>query len=199
MSEVFSCVSLPKCVLCKQARLSLSKGLRMDAEIPKSLAIVDPSVPKTSEERAKAVDTQVIVIGLSHKTATVEVRERLAVQEENWQTVGKAIAALPSIKEAAVISTCNRFEIYFVSSDSHKAIREVTDFLSTQRGVPKRELRDSLFMLSGDEAVWHALRVSGGLDSLVIGEGQILSQMKRCYELATGVFSYWCISSVLLL
>lgn len=186
-------------MLCKQARLSLSKGLRMDAEIPKSLAIVDPSVPKTSEERAKAADTQVIVIGLSHKTATVEVRERLAVQEENWQTVGKAIAALPSIKEAAVISTCNRFEIYFVSSDSHKAIREVTDFLSTQRGVPKRELRDSLFMLSGDEAVWHALRVSGGLDSLVIGEGQILSQMKRCYELATGVFSYWCISSVLLL
>ena len=171
-----------------QARLSLSRSLRMDSEIPKALAIVDPLldvVKKTSEERAKAADTKVVVIGLSHKTATVEVREKLAVQEENWQTVGKALAALPSVKEAAVISTCNRFEIYFVTADVHKGIREVTDFLSNQRDVPKRELRDSLFMLSGDEAVWHALRVAGGLDSLVIGEGQILSQMKRCYEIST--------------
>jgi len=158
----------------------------MDSEIPKSLAIVDPTkVKQTSEERAKAAESKVVVIGLSHKTATVEVREKLAVQEENWQTVGKALAGLPSVKEAAVISTCNRFEIYFVTSDVHKGIREVTDFLSTQRDVPKRELRNSLFMLSGDEAVWHGLRVAGGLDSLVIGEGQILSQMKRCYELAT--------------
>jgi glutamyl-tRNA reductase len=170
-----------------QARLSLSSSLRMDSEIPKALAIVDPllDVKKTSEERAKAADTRVVVIGLSHKTATVEVREKLAVQEDNWQTVGKALAALPSVKEAAVISTCNRFEIYFVTADVHKGIREVTDFLSNQRDVPKRELRDSLFMLSGDEAVWHALRVAGGLDSLVIGEGQILSQMKRCYEIST--------------
>lgn len=163
----------------------------MDSEIPKDkitpvVAIQDPTAPKSSEERAKAAQSNVVVIGLSHKTATVDVREKLAVQEENWQSVGKAIAALPSLKEAAVISTCNRFEIYFVTSDVHKGIREVTDFLSTQRNVPKRSLRDSLFMLSGDEAVWHALRVSGGLDSIVIGEGQILSQMKRCYELASG-------------
>ena len=163
----------------------------MDSEIPKDkitpvVAIQDPTAPKSSKERAKAAQSNVVVIGLSHKTATVDVREKLAVQEENWQSVGKAIAALPSLKEAAVISTCNRFEIYFVTSDVHKGIREVTDFLSTQRNVPKRSLRDSLFMLSGDEAVWHALRVSGGLDSIVIGEGQILSQMKRCYELASG-------------
>jgi glutamyl-tRNA reductase len=57
--------------------------------------------------------------------------------------------------------------------------------LSEAHNVSKQELRESLFMLAEKDAVWHALRVAGGLDSLVIGEGQILSQMKKCYELST--------------
>ncbi|EKX38294.1 Glutamyl tRNA reductase [Guillardia theta CCMP2712] len=188
----FSPVAPLRVVGSSAARLNVSPArfatrpilanVRMDMEIPKSL----PIEPKTKEDRkGKPSETRVVVLGLSHKTATVEVREKLAVQEHNWQSVGRAIAALPSLKEAAVLSTCNRFEIYFVTNDVHAGIREVTEYLSTTRGVSMKELRSSLFMLSEDDAVWHALRVAGGLDSLVIGEGQILSQMKRCYEIAT--------------
>jgi len=62
-------------------------------------------------------------------------------------------------------------QIYIVTSDVHKGIRDVTHFLSESKNVTKKELRQSLFMLTEEEAVWHVLRVAGGLDSLVIGEG----------------------------
>ena len=101
------------------------------------------------------------------------------------QDVQRSIAQLSSVKEAALISTCNRHEIYFVTPDANRGIFEVTRYLSEANGVSKAELRKSLFMLTEEEAVWHVLRVASGLDSLVIGEGQILSQMKKCYELAS--------------
>ena len=82
-------------------------------------------------------------------------------------------------------AACKRTVLTVCVQDFHKGIRHVTDYLSIAHNVSKRELRESLFMLTEDEAVWHALRVAGGLDSLVIGEGQILSQMKKCYELST--------------
>jgi len=127
---------------------------------------------RSGQERLNAAENKVVCIGLSHKTASVEVRERLAVQEQHWQEVQNKIAELPSVKEAAIISTCNRHEIYIVTSDTHKGIQEVTNFLSVAHGVAKRDLRASLFLLTEDDAVWHCLRVAGGLDSLVIGEGQ---------------------------
>jgi len=137
------------------------------------------------ERNGKPKELQVVLIGLSHKTASVDVREKLAVQEENWANAGKALTQLPGIREAAVLSTCNRFEIYFVTDDVHGGTRQVIEHLSGRSGVNMMELRNSLFMLSKEDAVWHALRVASGLDSLVIGEGQILSQMKRCYEIST--------------
>ena len=127
----------------------------------------------------------IVVIGLSHKTASVDVRERLAVPENDWKQVGLELTGLPSISEAAVLSTCNRFEIFLATHSVHSGVREVTDFLQKRCSVPTAQLRQQLFTLSGQEAVWHALRVAGGLDSLVVGEGQILSQVKRCYEIAT--------------
>jgi glutamyl-tRNA reductase len=133
----------------------------------------------------KWVDNKVVCMGLSHKTASVEMREKLAVQEQDWQTVQREIKLLPDIREAAIISTCNRHEIYFVTTDLHSGIRVVTNYLSQKHNVSRKELLHSLFFLAEEEAVWHALRVAGGLDSLVIGEGQILSQMKKCYELST--------------
>jgi glutamyl-tRNA reductase len=123
---------------------------------------------RSGQERLNAAENKVVCIGLSHKTASVEVRERLAVQEQLWQEVQNKIAALPSVKEAAIISTCNRHEIYIVTSDTHKGIQEVTNFL-----------RASLFLLTEDDAVWHCLRVAGGLDSLVIGEGQAKNSHKN--------------------
>jgi glutamyl-tRNA reductase len=90
------------------------------------------------------------------------------------------------VREAAVMSTCNRFEVYLIAGCGYEAIASVVDVLSQRSGIPVGELRRSLFMLTGEEAIWHLLRVSAGLDSLVIGEGQILSQVKRAYEIAGG-------------
>mmetsp|Transcript_10339 Transcript_10339/g.31633 ORF Transcript_10339/g.31633 Transcript_10339/m.31633 type:complete len:491 (-) Transcript_10339:119-1591(-) len=125
------------------------------------------------------------VIGLSHHTATVEVREKLAVPEGQWQEVARQLCELPGVEEAAVLSTCNRFEVYFVSENTFHGIRDVSDFLSRRSGLSVFELRKYLFMLTEEDCIWHLLRVSAGLDSLVVGEGQILSQVRRCYELAS--------------
>ncbi|KAK4536692.1 hypothetical protein CDCA_CDCA09G2717 [Cyanidium caldarium] len=146
------------------------------------------STPEPTRQRndgSLAGDGSVVVIGLSHHTAKVEVRERLAVPEELWKSAAVHLTeACPSVTEVALLSTCNRFEVYLVCSDIKQGIWEVTRCLSQRSGIPLPELRQSLFMLINDDAVWHLLRVSAGLDSLVVGEGQILSQVKRCYELA---------------
>jgi len=157
----------------------------MDLELDSQVLADDSLLQQALKKERKPVENKVVVVGLSHKTTTVEVREKLAVQEPRWQEVGRALTELASVSEAAVLSTCNRFEIYFVTPDVHQGVREVTEYLSRRSNLSITELRKHLFMLSEGEAVWHGLRVAAGLDSLVIGEGQILSQMKRCYELAT--------------
>jgi len=123
-----------------------------------------------------------IVIGLSHKTATVEVREKLSIQEPRWNEASAALTAYDSISEAAVLSTCNRFELYIVAEDHYAATRDAMAFLREHSGLEDSELRPNLFVLQNEDATWHLLRVSAGLDSLVVGEGQILSQVKACYS-----------------
>eukprot|EP00288_Rhodomonas_lens_P018699 CAMPEP_0177716374 /NCGR_PEP_ID=MMETSP0484_2-20121128/14479_1 /TAXON_ID=354590 /ORGANISM="Rhodomonas lens, Strain RHODO" /LENGTH=325 /DNA_ID=CAMNT_0019228407 /DNA_START=73 /DNA_END=1047 /DNA_ORIENTATION=- len=143
-----------------------------------------PVVAERRQSNMKLTEHSIAVIGLSHKTAPVEVRERLSAKEEEWNTLAGQLCDLPSVQEAAVLSTCNRFELYLVSNDNRRAVREVTELLSARSGVPLRELREHLFMLDEYDGVWHVMKVAGGLDSLVVGEGQILSQMKRCYEVS---------------
>ena len=124
---------------------------------------------------------QVHCVGLSIHHADVEVREKLAVPECDWNKASNEICDGGDIAEAAVLSTCNRFEIYYAASDPRAAMASVTKFLADRSGLPVAELRKNLFMLSGDDAVWHIMRVSGGLDSLIVGEGQILSQVRQCH------------------
>lgn len=98
------------------------------------------------------------------------------------------LCEFPNIQEAAVLSTCNRFEVYIASHDPHAAIRDVMTYLQEHSGLSQAELRQNLFMLSLEDAVWHLLKVSAGLDSLVVGEGQILSQVRHailCCTLCT--------------
>lgn len=121
-----------------------------------------------------------LVIGLSHKTATVEVREKLSIPESAWNEAAAALVSYDTIEEAAVLSTCNRFEVYIVAKDHFAATRDVLAFLRGHSGLETAELRPNLFMLQDDEATMHLLRVSSGLDSLVVGEGQILSQVSVC-------------------
>ncbi|CAI5951534.1 unnamed protein product [Closterium sp. NIES-64] len=92
----------------------------------------------------------------------------------------------PHIEEAGVLSTCNRMEIYVVALSWHRGIREVTEWMSKSSGVPVEELRPHLFLLRQRDATQHLLRVSSGLDSLVLGEGQILAQVKQVFKVGQG-------------
>jgi len=124
---------------------------------------------------------QVHVVGLSIHHASVEVREKLAIAEADWNEASSEICATGGVEEAAVLSTCNRFEVYYSATDAREATACVCKYLAERSGLSMGLLRKNLFMLSGDDAVWHVMRVSGGLDSLVVGEGQILSQVRQCY------------------
>jgi len=125
---------------------------------------------------------EVHVIGLSHHNAAVDVREKLSIPEAQWNDAANKLCDSGIIAEACTLSTCNRFEIYFAAHDSYAAFHEATAFLERHSGLPQKVLRKNLFLLSGEDAIWHLMRVSGGLDSLVVGEGQILSQVKQCYN-----------------
>ena len=109
------------------------------------------------------------------------MREKLAIAEADWNSASNEICANGDVEEAAVLSTCNRFEVYYAASDARAAMATVTKYLAERSDLPVSTLRKNLFMLSGDDAVWHIMRVAGGLDSLVVGEGQILSQVRQCH------------------
>ncbi len=133
----------------------------------------------------------IVVIGLSHKTAPVEVREKLSIPEPQLEAAMKSLQNCAHIAEVAILSTCNRLEIYVVVTETELGIREVIQFLtdygqlSITGGASEAiaDLRHHLFVLLQEDAVMHLLRVASGLDSLVLGEGQILAQVKTTHKL----------------
>jgi len=127
--------------------------------------------------------SSVVAIGLSCHTAPVAMRERLAVPEDKWPAAVRQLASYPHIEEAGILSTCNRLELYAVAYSWHRGVREMEAWLAETAGVPLEELRPYLFLLRDRDAVRHLLKVSGGLDSLVLGEGQILAQVKNVARL----------------
>jgi glutamyl-tRNA reductase len=125
----------------------------------------------------------IAVVGLSHKTAPVEIREKLSIQEAKLQEALTHLRGYPHIQEVAIISTCNRLEIYAVVTETEKGVIEITQFLSEIGHIPLTQLRRYLFTLLHQDAVRHLLRVSAGLESLVLGEGQILAQVRNTHKL----------------
>ncbi|MFM5888770.1 MAG: glutamyl-tRNA reductase [Dolichospermum sp.] len=125
----------------------------------------------------------IAVVGLSHKTAPIEVREKLSIPETQIEGAIAHLLSYPHIDEVAILSTCNRLEIYIVSNETTQGIYEVTQFLSEHSKLPIVSLRHHLFILLHGDAVTHILRVAAGLDSLVLGEGQILAQVKHTHKL----------------
>ena len=125
----------------------------------------------------------IVVVGLSHKTAPVEVREKLSIPEPQLESAIADLVSYPHIAEAAILSTCNRLEIYIVTPETEQGLREVTQFLCEHSNLPLHSLRQHLFMLLHSDAVMHLMRVAAGLDSLVLGEGQILAQVKNTHNL----------------
>ncbi len=124
----------------------------------------------------------IAVIGLSHKTAPVEVREKLSIPEHQMEQAIAHLCSYPHVREVVILSTCNRLEIYCVLTETELGVREVTQFLAEQGKVPTHQLRPHLFVLLHQDAVMHLMRVASGLDSLVLGEGQILSQVKETHK-----------------
>ncbi len=125
----------------------------------------------------------IAVVGLSHKTAPVDVREKLSVPDDAKERAIAQLRSYPHIEEVALLSTCNRLEVYVVAHETDQGIRELTQFLSEWSQLPLTELRPHLFVLLHQDAVMHLMRVAAGLDSLVLGEGQILSQVKHTHKL----------------
>ncbi|XP_010254658.1 PREDICTED: glutamyl-tRNA reductase 1, chloroplastic-like [Nelumbo nucifera] len=134
--------------------------------------------------------SSIVVIGLSVHTAPVEMREKLAIPEAEWPRAIGELCGLNHIEEAAVLSTCNRMEIYVVALSRHRGIREVTDWMAKTSGIPVSDLRQHLFLLHDDDATQHLFEVSAGLDSLVLGEGQILAQVKQVVKVGQGVVGF---------
>jgi glutamyl-tRNA reductase len=126
----------------------------------------------------------IAVVGLSHKTAPVEIREKLSIQEAKLESAIAHLCGYPHIEEVAVLSTCNRLEIYAVIKQTEQGIGEIVQFLSEVSQIPLSILRRHLFILLHQDAVRHLMRVSAGLESLVLGEGQILAQVKNTHKLA---------------
>nr|YP_009545975.1 glutamyl-tRNA reductase [Glaucocystis incrassata]ASQ40036.1 glutamyl-tRNA reductase [Glaucocystis incrassata] len=125
----------------------------------------------------------IVVVGLSHKTAPVEFRERLSISNNKMGDTIRELCNYPHIEEVAILSTCNRLEIYLFTSGNYPALREVTQFLADSSNLSINQLREHLFMLLQQDAVMHLMKVTAGLDSLILGEGQILSQVKHAYQI----------------
>jgi glutamyl-tRNA reductase len=127
---------------------------------------------------------QIVIVGLNHRTAPVEVRERLAFPAD---TIGHALRGLVSprwIAEGVILSTCNRVEVCVLAEEGYRGTESVKEFLSSFHGIPLRELDGYLYHQMEEEAVRHLFRVASSLDSMVLGEPQILGQVKDAYGYA---------------
>jgi glutamyl-tRNA reductase len=120
----------------------------------------------------------VLVVGLSHKTAPVTTLERAAVSGDALGKLLQDVAHLPDVAETFVISTCNRVEVYADVDRFHGGVAGICDLLARHSGVPAADLTQSLYVHYEDRAVQHLLSVASGLDSMVVGEDQILGQVR---------------------
>ena len=127
---------------------------------------------------------KVFVAGLNHKIADVDVREKLAFSGPKLEEGLARFRALHGVEEAIILSTCNRVELYANVTDTRSASETVKDFLSEFHGIRKGSLENALYFYHDMDAVKHVFRVASSLDSMVVGEPQILGQLKAAFDLA---------------
>jgi glutamyl-tRNA reductase len=128
--------------------------------------------------------SELLVIGISHKTAPVELRERLALPEGRAASVVRELISTDQVHEAVALSTCNRTELYLVVGDDVEAETTALGLLARESDIRPTELVSHLYSLRGLEAARHLFRVTAGLDAMIVGEAEIQGQVKRAYELA---------------
>jgi glutamyl-tRNA reductase len=122
------------------------------------------------------------LVGLSHKTAPVAIRERLAFPAEGQAEALSLLTSSDTVSEAVIVSTCNRTEIYAVTAAAAEGSDAIVDFVCGYKGIDRAELSPYLYSSYGEAAVRHLFRVVASLDSMVVGEPQILGQVKEAYE-----------------
>jgi glutamyl-tRNA reductase len=126
----------------------------------------------------------VVVIGLSHRTSPVEVRERFAFKEEQIPAAAAELRQRGLAGESVILSTCNRVELYVATPlPAEQAFAELQQFLVTHHAYPD-PVHDHLYKLAEPDSLSHLFKVASGLDSMVLGETEILGQLKQAYDLA---------------
>ena len=123
----------------------------------------------------------IVLLGLNHKTAPVELRELLAFSTQEAVAVLEGLQKCPDINEVMLISTCNRVEVLLTTSSSINAVNSVKTYISEFKKIPISKFENALYMHDGEEAVRHIFRVASSLDSMMVGEPQILGQIKDAY------------------
>ncbi len=125
-----------------------------------------------------------LVVGLNHKTAPIEVREQMSLAEAELSAALAALAARPGVSEALIFSTCNRVEFMVRAEPETDAVAEIYSFLQNDCGRPLEKFERYFYRHSQREAIHHLFRVASSLDSMVVGEPQILGQVKDAYTAA---------------
>jgi len=135
------------------------------------------------------MEREILIVGVNHRTAPVEVREQVAFNDGLLDGALRQLRTLPAVEEGAILSTCNRVEVIAATIDGDTAVEVLTDFLAAGEQVSRERLREHLSVYRGREAVRHLFRVAASLDSMVVGEPQILGQLKDFYTRAATVGS----------
>lgn len=180
----FTPVMIPRCEV--GADLAVNSAGSARASSLSALELLKTS----AADRYTKERSSIVVLGLSVHTCPVEMREKLAIPEAEWPRAIEELCNLNHIEEAAVLSTCNRMEIYVVALSQHRGVKEVTEWMSKTSGVPVSEICQHRFLLYNNDATQHLFEVSAGLDSLVLGEGQILAQVKQVVKVGQGVVGF---------
>jgi glutamyl-tRNA reductase len=128
--------------------------------------------------------SELLVVGASHKTASLALRERIALTDGAAEALLGELVATPAIQEGVALSTCNRTELYVVVSDPVEGESAVLSTLARRAGIRPTELVEGIYSLRNCDAARHLYRVASGLESMVVGESEVQGQVKRAYELA---------------
>lgn len=126
----------------------------------------------------------ILLLGLNHKTAPVELRECIAFSTDDTNDALETLKTTSDISEVLLFSTCNRVEVLLVTKNKTDAVEAVKRFLSEFKKVPVYDFENNLYIHTGDDAVRHVYRVASSLDSMMVGEPQILGQIKEAYHIA---------------
>ncbi len=131
------------------------------------------------------MQNEIVIVGLNHRSAPIEVRESVAFENSYVRAALGRLCDYPSVREGVILSTCNRVEVVASASDSESAFSDITKFLFEQKAHRNSALLDDhLYTYRAADAVRHLFRVAASLDSMVVGEPQILGQLKQYYETA---------------